>query len=891
MAFQIPVVVKNRPIHRTVIDEGASTCIMSIQCWRSLGSPSLNQSPTILKAFDGRGFRPFGILQELPIGVEGKTVSLDVEVVDAPLDYNLLLGRSWSYAMIAVVSSVFRVIKFPHNGKIVTIDQLTYFSSDPASSESIQHVGKTTIPYRDVGVGLVKDSGLLGTFPLPPLSVEPSFATIHMITSENIIYDDPWYVPSDSQIDSFGNAMPLSPYEIAYEALMSFTDFHSTEVDQMNVVSEESLFTSTLERIAFPEVVSSDEQLREILSVDDLPWEDLHHRSSFLPKDDAFENDFSSIFTAEYVKDAQDPTKHSDSELNLGNISRTIPIDISVKPGIEENIHIGASCTEEEIQTYKALFQEFRDVFAWSYEEMPGIDPAIVVHEIKTYPDAKPVRQRLRQIHPRKAAAIKAEVEKLLKAGFIYPIPLTDWVSNIVPVNKKQGTIRICIDYRDINRACPKDNYPTPYIDQIIDDCAGSEMFSFMDGFSGYNQINILPADQPKTAFICPWGTFAYCKLPFGLKNAGATFQRAMSYAFHDIKHIVQPYLDDLPAHSLHRADHLVHLRAIFMRCRHYRIRLNPHKCVFCIETGRLLGFVVSKAGIRVDPSKVEAIIKLPPPSSLRQLQSLQGKANFLRRFIPNYAEVTKGFTRLLKQNVQFFWDEIAQQSFDALKHALTHAPLLHPPNYNQDYFLYLAASHSTIGMVLVQEDEFGAEHVIYYLSRTLNPTELKYSHVEKLALAAVQAVQRFRHYILLRKTTVISDCNPMIYILTKQLLGGKYSKWIVILQEFDLEFEKSKSKKSLVFAELMCDFPRTDTETVAEESIADESLFLISTLDPWYGDIIIYLQTQTFRPEASKSERRKIRFQSQQYKIIGDTLYRRGADLVFRRCLNSRRG
>jgi hypothetical protein len=222
--------------------------------------------------------------------------------------------------------------------------------------------------------------------------------------------------------------------------------------------------------------------------------------------------------------------------------------------------------------------------------------PAIVVHEIKTYPDAKPVRQRLRQIHPRKAAAIKAEVEKLLKAGFIYPIPLTDWVSNIVPVNKKQGTIRICIDYRDINRACPKDNYPTPYIDQIIDDCAGSEMFSFMDGFSGYNQINILPADQPKTAFICPWGTFAYCKLPFGLKNAGATFQRAMSYAFHDIKHIVQPYLDDLPAHSLHRADHLVHLRAIFMRCRHYRIRLNPTQMCLLYRSGSIAGICCFKS-------------------------------------------------------------------------------------------------------------------------------------------------------------------------------------------------------------------------------------------------------------------------------------------------------
>jgi len=197
-------------------------------------------------------------------------------------------------------------------------------------------------------------------------------------------------------------------------------------------------------------------------------------------------------------------------ELNLGNISRTVPIDISVKPRIVENIHIGASCTENELQTYKALFQELCDVFSWSYEEMPRIDPAIVFYGIKTYPDAKPVRQHLRQIHPQKAAAIKAEVEKLLKVSFIYPIPLTDWVSNNVLVNKKQGTIRICIDYRDINRAYPKDNYLTPYIDQIIDDCAGSEIFSFMDGFSGYNQINFLPSDQPKSTFICPWGTFAY---------------------------------------------------------------------------------------------------------------------------------------------------------------------------------------------------------------------------------------------------------------------------------------------------------------------------------------------------------------------------------------------
>lgn len=246
-----------------------------------------------------------------------------------------------------------------------------------------------------------------------------------------------------------------------------------------------------------------------------------------------------------------------------------------------------------------------------------------------------------------------------------------------------------------------------------------------------------------------------------------------MSYAFHEICHIVQPYLDDLPAHSARREDHPEHLRQIFLRCRRYNIRLNPHKCIFCVDSSRLLGFVVSKDGIRLDPLKVEAIINLPSPSSLYQLQSLQGKANFLRRFIQNYAEVAKGFTRLLKYNVPFHWDEIAQESFEKLKMLLVNAPLLRPPNYHRDFTLYLAAAFSTIAMVLVQDDDDGNQHVIYYLSRSLLDIETRYAHVEKLTLAAVHAVQCFRHYILLRMITVVSDCNPMTYILSRQLLGG----------------------------------------------------------------------------------------------------------------------
>jgi hypothetical protein len=182
--------------------------------------------------------------------------------------------------------------------------------------------------------------------------------------------------------------------------------------------------------------------------------------------------------------------------------------------------------------------------------------------------------------------------------------------------------------------------------------------------------------------------------------------------------------------------------------------------------------------------------------------------------------------------------------------------------------------------MVLVQDDDSHDSHVIYYLSRSLMTTETKYLHVEKLTLAVVQ---RFCHYILLRKTTVIFNCNPMQHILTLKFLVGKYSKWLVILQEFDLEFEHAKSKKSLVFSKLICDRPSTETKNVAEDSLPDESLFLISFDDTWYRDIIIYLQTQTFWPDISSIDCRRIWYQARQYIILGDTLYYHGIDSIFR--------
>jgi hypothetical protein len=213
----------------------------------------------------------------------------------------------------------------------------------------------------------------------------------------------------------------------------------------------------------------------------------------------------------------------------MAKFSPTVKIDISIKPRIIEEITIDAASSPEEITSYKSLFQEYQDIFSWSYTEIPGLDPSIVGHRINTWPYVTPVHQNQRPLHPSKVVAIKVEIDKLRIVNFIYPIAYTSWVSNPVPINKKQGTIRICTNFHDLNHACPKDNFPTPFIDQIIDDCVVHEALSFMDGFSGYNQIQIHPADQYKTTFTTPWGTVAYRVMLFGLKNAGDTFQRAMT--------------------------------------------------------------------------------------------------------------------------------------------------------------------------------------------------------------------------------------------------------------------------------------------------------------------------------------------------------------------------
>src|SRR5438270_6548202 len=256
---------------------------------------------------------------------------------------------------------------------------------------------------------------------------------------------------------------------------------------------------------------------------------------------------------------------------------------------------------------------------------MPGLDPQVATHRLNINPEKKPFKQPQRWFRPAMMEAIEAEVKKLIDSGFIREEQHPDWVANVVPVAKKNGKIRICIDFRNLNEACPKDEFPLPITNVMIDNTCGFERMSFMDGFSGYNQIKMFLADEKHTSFRTPLGVYCYMVMPFGLKNARATYQRAMDKIFRPYtRKTVVCYVDDIAVKSRRQADHLTDLREVFSVMRRHQLKMNPTKSFLGVSTGKFLGFVINSKGISLNPENVKAIQDLPPPRSLRELRELQ---------------------------------------------------------------------------------------------------------------------------------------------------------------------------------------------------------------------------------------------------------------------------
>ena len=321
--------------------------------------------------------------------------------------------------------------------------------------------------------------------------------------------------------------------------------------------------------------------------------------------------------------------------------------------------YLANALDSKDRQSYVSLLSEFSDVFAWSPSNLTGISPRLGEHQIDLVEGAVPVRQRQYRLNPRYSLMVKEDIDRLLEAGFIYPVVNSEWVSPIVVVPKKVGAdgktkIRVCQDFRKLNASTKKDYFPIPFTDIILDHVSGHECYSFLDGFSGYNQVFIRPEDQLKTTFTTEWGTFAFNRMPFGLCNAPGTFQRLKMDIFQDfLRHFLEVFIDDFAVFSA-KQDHIKFLRKTFERCRETNLKLHPGKCFLGMESGLLLGHVVSKSGLEVDLDKVKAILALTAPTNVREIRGFLGCVGYYRRFIKDYARKALPLTELLKMEEEF---------------------------------------------------------------------------------------------------------------------------------------------------------------------------------------------------------------------------------------------
>ncbi|GJS69027.1 reverse transcriptase domain-containing protein [Tanacetum coccineum] len=393
---------------------------------------------------------------------------------------------------------------------------------------------------------------------------------------------------------------------------------------------------------------------------------------------------------------------------------------------LEENdklpVIIAKGLKNDEKDALLKVLKSHKRAIAWKITDIKGIDPRFCTHKILMEDDYKPTVQNQRRVNPKIHEVIKKEVLKLLDAGMIYPISDSPWVSPVHCVPKKGGITvvaneeneliptrlvtgwRVCIDYRKLNEATQKYHFPLPFMGQMLERLAGNEFYYFLDVFSGYFQIPIDPQDQEKTTFTCPYRTFAYRRMPFGLCNALGTFQRCMMAIFHDmIEKTMEVFMDDFSVFGDSFDSCLSNLEKMLKRCEDTNLVLNWEKCHFMCREGIVLGHKISKSGIEVDRAKVDVIAKLPHPTTVKCVRSFLGHAGFYRRFIQDFSKIARPMTHLLEKETPFVFSKDCIDAFQTLKKKLTEAPILVVPDWNLPFELMCDASDFAIGAVLGQ--------------------------------------------------------------------------------------------------------------------------------------------------------------------------------------------
>lgn len=477
--------------------------------------------------------------------------------------------------------------------------------------------------------------------------------------------------------------------------------------------------------------------------------------------------------------DNQTPTYSNNDRLN--NIKDQLRID-----------HLNP----EEQEFITDLCMKFSDIFYLDGDNLTFTNE--IKHQIDTN-NAKPTftkSYRYPQIHKEE---VKSQVNNMLNQGIIRH-SISPWSSPVWVVPKKLDASgkqkwRVVIDYRKLNELTVDDKYPLPNISDLLDQLGKCQYFTTLDLASGFHQIEIAPSDIQKTAFTVENGHYEFVRMPFGLKNAPSTFQRVMDNILLGIQNErCLVYMDDIIIYSPTIHEHISRLTEVFNRLRKANLKIQPDKCEFLRKEVAYLGHLITQNGVKPNPNKVDAIENFPEPQTPKDVKSFLGLAGYYRRFIPNFAKLSKPLTHLLQKDVPFLFDAACKSAFTELKNALMSDPILRYPNFEEPFLLTTDASAFAIGAVLSQ-GPVNKDLPIAYASRTLCSAETKYSTIERELLAIVWAVKHFRPYLFGRKFTLITDHRPLTWLFSIKDPGSRLARWRLKLEEYNYKIEHKPGK------------------------------------------------------------------------------------------------
>ena len=451
----------------------------------------------------------------------------------------------------------------------------------------------------------------------------------------------------------------------------------------------------------------------------------------------------------------------------------------------------------DEREELRKLLYEFADRFAFNPNK--PTTTSMVMHEIKTG-SHPPIRAKPYPMARIQEETIKEHVKEMLTNEIIEPVTDSPWGFPIVLIKKPDGKWRFCVDFRKLNAVTQTSSYPIPLMSELLDCFNGAKYFSSMDLASGYWQIRMDPNSMDKATFVSKWGAFRFRVMPFGLKNAPATFQSMMDKIFHDLQwKSVCVYFDDIFVFSTTFADHLKHLREVLTRLRKHELQAKLQKCKFMRKEIVFIGHLVSAEGLRPNPEKIRAIKEWGVPRKAKEVRSFVGLCSYYRRFIPHFATIAAPLHELQNKKTEFKWTLEAQASFDLLKKALISAPLLITPDWTRPFELHTDASQFGLGAILSQRID-GEERVIAYASKALNKAQRNYTTSDRECLAIIWGIRQFRTYLLGTKFDLYTDHSALQFLNSMRLnrdLSGRLARYQMFLQEFDFTTHYKKGEQN----------------------------------------------------------------------------------------------